>query len=116
MARLINYKKPESSFMTVEKDTRLIVDKLLANNRLIRLLYIDSTHALKRMHGENPITEELRDKMITGGYIRLRPKITVDQDVLNYIIITFDNFTTNVTNPQFRDNIITFDIICHLDQ
>jgi hypothetical protein len=35
---------------------------------------------------------------------------------LNYIIISFDNFTTNATNPEFRDNIIEFDIICHFDQ
>jgi hypothetical protein len=35
---------------------------------------------------------------------------------LSYVIISFDNFTTNVENPEFRDNIITFDIICHYDQ
>ena len=26
------------------------------------------------------------------------------------------NFTQNGTNPEFRDNIIQFDIICHFDQ
>jgi hypothetical protein len=32
------------------------------------------------------------------------------------MIISFDNFTRNATNPEFRDNIIEFDIICHIDQ
>ena len=32
------------------------------------------------------------------------------------MIISFDNFTPNATNPEFRDNIISFDIICHFDQ
>ena len=33
----------------------------------------------------------------------------------SYIIIGFDGFATNANNPEYRDNIITFDIICHLD-
>ena len=35
--------------------------------------------------------------------------------VKSYIILTFDNFTPNLTNPQFRDCLITFDIVCHTD-
>ena len=117
MARLINYKEPESSFMTVEKDGRLIVQELQKNNRLIRLLYCDGGNALRQLPDvEKDITPQLRDKMFTEGYIRLRPKITVDSDILNYIIISFDQFTPNLTNPEFRDNIITFDIVCHLGQ
>ena len=51
-----------------------------------------------------------------GKNIKMVPKLYVDNSVLNYIIISFDNFTANVTNPEFRDNIIEFDIICHYDQ
>ena len=40
----------------------------------------------------------------------------IDKDVLNYIVISFDNFTPNGDNPEFRDNTIEFDIICHYDQ
>lgn len=35
---------------------------------------------------------------------------------MNYIIISFDNFTTNSSNPEFRNNIIEFDVICHFDE
>jgi hypothetical protein len=35
---------------------------------------------------------------------------------LNYIIISFDNFIPNRENPEFRDNVISFDIFCHFDQ
>jgi hypothetical protein len=42
--------------------------------------------------------------------------LSIDGSVLNYIIISFDNFIPNGTNPEFRDNIIEFDIICHFDQ
>ena len=42
------------------------------------------------------------------------PKLYVDKDLLTYMIISFDNFVES-SNPQFRDNIIEFDIICHFD-
>ena len=40
----------------------------------------------------------------------------VDDTVQNYIIVSFDNFSQNDTNPEFRDNLVEFDIICHFDQ
>jgi hypothetical protein len=40
----------------------------------------------------------------------------VDNSVLNYIFIKFDNFFTAATNPEFRENTIEFDIVCHFDQ
>ena len=51
-----------------------------------------------------------------GKNIKIVPKLYIDGSVLNYIIISFDNFITNSTNPEFRDNIVEFDIICHYDQ
>jgi len=51
-----------------------------------------------------------------GKNIKIVPKLYVDGSVLNYIIINFDNFTPNGNNPEFRDNIVEFDIICHFDQ
>lgn len=57
-----------------------------------------------------------QSNMLFGKNIKIVPKLTVDGSVLNYIMINFDNFSTNATNPEFRDNIIEFDIICHFDQ
>ena len=37
------------------------------------------------------------------------------EDIKSYVIISFDNFTPNATNPEFRDCTVTFDIICHTD-
>ena len=55
------------------------------------------------------------DVATISGAKFLIPKLTVDVSVLNYIMINFDNFSTNATNPEFRDNIIMFDVICHYD-
>jgi hypothetical protein len=51
-----------------------------------------------------------------GKNIKIVPKLYIDGSVLNYIIISFDNFTPNASNPEYRNNTIAFDIICHFDQ
>ena len=56
-------------------------------------------------------------KMKQEGYFKLEPKIKMQEheDIKSYIIISFDNFTPNMTNPEFRDCTISFDVICHTD-
>lgn len=106
------YQFPKSSFISIEKDMGTIIDMMLKNNRLKKLLYYNLENCLFQ---EN-LTEDQSLELIEDGYIRMVPKLYVDKDVLNYIIISFDNFTPNMTNPEFRDNIISFDIICHFNQ
>lgn len=108
--KIDNYQPPKSSFLSINKDMRLLVDKFLTNDRLCKLLYYTDKNAL---HKEK-LTDEQKISMF-GQQIRIVPKLYVDQPVLNYIIISFDNFVES-SNPQFRDNIIEFDIICHFDQ
>ena len=62
------------------------------------------------------LTEEEVVGLIGKKYKKIVPKLYIDGSVLNYMIISFDNFTLNQNNPEFRDNIITFDIVCHMDQ
>ena len=105
------YQFPKSSFISIEKDMGTIVDMMLKNNRLKKLLYYNVENCLFQ---EN-LTED-QSLELFGKNIKLVPKLYVDNSVLNYIILSFDNFTPNMTNPEFRDNIIEFDIICHFDQ
>ena len=108
--RIDNMKMPKSSFLSMEKDTSLIVNKMLDNPRLKRLLYYTSKDALNR-----PNLNEDQSLDLINKNIKIVPKLYVDGSVLNYIIINFKNFTPS-ENPEFRDNIIEFDIICHFDQ
>lgn len=105
------YPQPISSFLSIEKDMNLIVDMITKNPRLKKLLYYTTKDALDRPNLTEDQTLEL-----FGKNIKMVPKLTVDGSVLNYIIIGFDNFSSNATNPEFRDNVIEFDIICHFDQ
>lgn len=109
--KIVNYEFPHSSFLSVEKDMEIITNKILKNERLKKLLYYTTKDALDKPNiGEDASLE------LFGKNIKNVPKIYIDNSVLNYIIIGFDNFIPNATNPEFRDNTITFNIICHVDQ
>lgn len=101
---------PKSSFLSMEKDTGIIIDKMFKNERLKRLLYYNSRDALRKPN----ITEDQSLELINKN-IKIVPKLYIDGSVLSYIIINFDKFIPS-ENPEFRDNIIEFDIICHFDQ
>jgi hypothetical protein len=108
--KIENYTFPKSSFLSMEKDMELIVSMIMKNNSLKKLLHYTSKDCMDKPHLTEDQTLEL-----FGKNIKIIPKLTVDKSVLNYIIVNFDNFTSNNTNTEFRDNIIEFDIICHFD-
>ena len=109
--RVHTYTTPESSFLALEKDMNIIVDMIIKNERLKKMLFYTTKDCLWR-----PDLTEEETIGLFGKNIKTIPKLTVDGEVLNYLVISFDNFISNNTNPEFRDNIIEFDIICHFDQ
>ena len=108
--KIDGFKQPKSNFLSVEKDASIILNSMLKNERLKRLLHYTTNDALTKPNISQKETLEL-----IGKNIKMVPRLTLDKSVLNYIIINFDNFGLS-TNPQFRTNIIEFDIICHFDQ
>lgn len=108
--RIDGYHIPKSSFLSMEKDTGIIVNEILKNNRLKKLLYYTTSDAM-----EKPNLTEDQSLSLLGTNIKIVPKLYVDGSVLNYVLINFDNFTPS-ENPEFRDNTIQFDIVCHFDQ
>ena len=108
--RIDGYHIPKSSFLSMEKDTGIIINEMLKNNRLKKLLYYTTSDAM-----EKPNLTEDESLSLLGTNIKIVPKLYVDGSVLNYVLINFDNFIPS-ENPEFRDNTIQFDIICHFDQ
>lgn len=104
------YKYPRSAFLSTEKDASIIVDLILKNENLKKLLYYTTNDCL-----DKPKLTEEQSFSLFGQNIRIVPKLEVNNDIKNYIIISFDDFTSNYSNPAFRDNTIQFDIICHFD-
>ena len=109
--KIETYTYPKSSFLALEKDMGIIVQMIMKNDRLKKMLYYTTKDCLDR-----PKLTKMQTNSLFGEQIKIIPKLYVDHSVLNYIIVSFDNFVPNRTNPEFRDNIIEFDIICHYDQ
>ena len=109
--KIQTYTYPKSSFLSSEKDMNIIIDRIMKNERLKKMLYYSTRDCLDKPKLTNDETMSL-----FGKQIKIVPKLYVDGSVLTYMIISFDNFTPNRANPEFRDNIIEFDIICHFDQ
>ena len=100
----------ETTFLTAQKDLFKIVQKFINNEKLKKLLFYPVKDDLDRKDLTSEETLGLLHKNI-----RVIPKLQVSEDVQSYIIIGFDGFITNAKNPEYRDNIITFDVICHFD-
>ena len=109
--KINNYHIPKSSFLSMDKDLGIIIDAMLKNKNLKKLFYYNTPYALKQ-----PALSDEKSVELIGKNIKIIPKLYIDGSVLNYVIISFDNFTENASNPEFRDNIISFDVICHFDQ
>lgn len=115
----------DSSFLSCEKDTETILKKLFIEDRkhseeLIRLLTINTEDCLDNKESkvyQEQIKKSSLKYLKENGYVRLAPKLIFPEheEVKSYIIISFDNFTPNRTNPQFRDCIVHIDVICHTD-
>ena len=116
----------ESSFLSVEKDIELILRRLFIESGeysedLKRLLVINNKDCLDNRDSEvykKTIKETTLNQLRKKGYIRLEPKIALGEhaEVMSYILISIDNFVPNRSNPQFRDCIVHFDVICHSDE
>lgn len=114
----------ESSFLSCEKDIETILRKLFIESnpwseQLKRLLVVNVRDCLTNNSQtvKNLLKEVDLKYLFDRGYLRLTPKIPFGEheEVKSQIIISFDNFFPNYSNPQFRDCTVMFDIVCHSD-
>lgn len=113
----------KSSFLSCEKDQKLILNKLFQENEpysslLKKLLVVNTEDCLDdtvpeyRHAVENMNVSELIEK----GYILRVPKIALKEhdQVKSYILLEFSDFMPSV-NPQYRNVNVSITIISHLD-
>jgi hypothetical protein len=116
--------KCKSSFLSCEKDIEKILKKLFVESHpysedLKRLLIINTKDCLDNKTSEvynKYLREATLPYLVEHGFIKIVPKMLLPEheEIKSYIIISFDNFTPS-GNPQFRDCVVHFDIICHTD-
>ena len=105
-----DFNRPESSFLILEKDLNRIAKLMLTNPRLLKLLYYREADAQSKPN----LTEEQKLGLINKE-IKIIPKLDIDKECPIFVVISFDNFLPNASNPLFRDCTVNFDILCHPD-
>ena len=101
---------PKSSFLSTDKDLSIVIEKIMGNQRLLKLLKYTEKDCQK---AKDLTTAEIYGML--EKQIKIVPKLNIDTECPIFIVITFDNFIPNETNPEFRDCTINFDILCHPD-
>ena len=70
-----NFDKPESSFLILEKDFERVANKMLTNQRLLKLLYYREQDALSK-----PSLTPAQKMGLINKEIRIIPKINIEKE------------------------------------
>jgi len=101
----------QANFSTVEKDFSVLIGKIFENQNLLKLLYYNDADCLSKPDiTDNNILNE-----ISQENVRIVPNLKVPKNEGSYLIITFDQFSPNLNNPEFLDNSILIDVLCPVD-
>ena len=124
-ADVIKMRPIHSSFFSCAQDTQTILKELFVksgqySDKLKRLLVINNPDCLDK---NNQSYQDLIDSkplsvLRKEGYVRTNPKIARKEfeNIKSFILLTFDNFSSNSVDPKFLDCTVNFDIICYDDE
>lgn len=96
--------------MSVENTLQEVVQLLLKNERLKRLLYYTDPRALSL-----PKLNPAQSLSLINNQIKIVPKLEVEAMAKPYVILTMDNFVPTEGVTSFRSITLGVDIICPYD-
>lgn len=105
-----SFKPHRSSFLMVEKDLEKIVERMLQSSPLQKLLYYTENNCLSK-----PTLSAAQKKSLINNQILIVPKIDISKTCPIYVVVGYVRITPNIKNPQYRDGVINFNILCHPD-
>jgi hypothetical protein len=100
---------PFGNFTSLAVDLQIVMNKIIKNDNICKLLYYDAPNALSQPN----LTPDQKSSLI-GKAIRVVPVLEKDDEASNIIIIQFDRFTPNATDDSvYIEFMISFDILCN---
>jgi hypothetical protein len=102
---------PRLNFTDIGYDLKRVLDKMLTNDTLVKLLYYNDSNVSAK-----PNLTNAQKVALIGDYIKIVPRLPKDIEVKNYIVIQMDRFTPGESDDtRFKSFILSFDILCHSD-
>lgn len=105
------YEYPKSSLLGMPKDAALIMQRILSNQNILKLL----AYGVKDWQKQPTVSNEMIKEMFETEQISAVPKVKIDKKEKTYLRLIYGTMIPNATNPEFRDNTFGIDIICHYD-
>lgn len=102
----------ERSFELIGMQLDIITNKILANDKIVKLLINTKKEALA---DKTPLTQEDRLSVIKDKYITLVPYLPKEEEIKSYLIIGFDDFTPTAGTDKAMDYTLSIDVLCHRD-
>lgn len=107
--KIPGYEYPKSALFGMQKDAALIINKILSNQDVLKLL----TYNTRDWKQKPDVTGEMIREMFRTKQISSVPKIKVDRKEKTYLRLIYGSMVRNTSNPEYRDNTFGIDIICH---
>lgn len=104
---------PKSSMLGMQKDAALIMERILSNQRVLRLLAYETRDWNSGKYPD--VGKDKIKEMFSTHQISSVPKLKIDSAEKTYLRLTYGSIVRNTTNPEYRDNTFGIDIICHYD-
>jgi hypothetical protein len=101
---------PKMNFSDIGSDLRGILDRILKNDMLIKLLYYNDLNVSTK-----PNLTNAQKVALVGDYIKIVPRLPKDIELKNYIVIQMDRFAPVGDENRFKSFVLSFDILCHSD-
>ena len=79
--KIQTYTYPKSSFLSMEKDMGILVDQIMKDDRLKKLLFYTTKDCLNR-----PKLTEDESLSLFGQQIKIVPTVNIDESISNYIL------------------------------
>lgn len=109
--KINTYEYPKSSLLGMPKDAALIMDKILSNQTILKLL----AYGVRDWKDKPDVTPDMIEEMFETKQISSVPKVKIDRPEKTYLRLIYGTMIPNSTNTEYRDNTFGIDIICHYE-
>ena len=112
----MDLQQTQRRFAVMGKNTFLIANKLLHNQRICRLLKYQTRNPFAEMENGKP-QPDVDGAELVNKQILIIPKIYDDSnEKMSYVTAIFDDFVVNQMNPEFKISTLRFDVACPYDE
>ena len=96
----------------IGENLKTIMKRLLANDKLVNLLYYEEVNPLEQQN----LTDEEKTKLVYNKLIKIIPRVGPKETAKSIIVIRVPRAKGNFENPEFKDVLVQIEVFVPLTQ